>query len=648
MASSGLLFLANAFVCQKLFFTEYLNWWGSTDGPFIAIARYAMDHHGDLSWWPLWFGGMPYHTVYCPLFPHLVALSAWVFRASPALAFHAMSALFYAMGPVTLFWMAWWFSRSLPWSLLAGLLYSSVSPAAILFPLIRNDVRGWYNLTRLYNVLIYGETPHVAAMTLIPLAVIALDAALTRKRLLFYPLAAVSIACVALASVTGTTGLAMAFFAYFAMKPLRELLPSLLRAAPIGLLAYGLVAPWYPPSTIRLIVSNSEWSLGDHFPFTGWHILFAALLLGGAVVLNLALSHVSDSSGVRFAALLLLISAAVTVPAFLGMKFAAVPQPLRFRLELEMAVCLAVALGLAHLPMSAVRAAFASALIILSAGELVHNRRQANKLIEPVDAKARIEYREAMWFQNNLPGRRVFAPGSVSLWMNIFNDVPQLGGCCDQSIPNFEQRVALYTLYSGQNAGTQDGAISTLWLQAYGVHAIGVSSPGSEEYFLAYANPMKFEGVLPVLWRDGPDAIYGVPQRSGSLAHVMARSQLISRRPEHGLDVEPLRPYVQALNDPTLPLATLDWTGAGAGRVTAELPPGDVISVQVSFDRGWKARVNGVEKKITEDPLGMMVIDPGCSGECVVDLRYEDDREMRIAKILCVVTLLVSVICVTV
>ncbi len=604
-----------------------------------------MQHYGDLLWWPLWFGGMPYNTVYCPLFSYLVAVAALGLHASPALMFHALGALFYCLGPVTLFWMAWWFSRSTAWSYLAGLLYSSVSPAAILFPIIRSDVRGWYNLTRLYNVVIYGETPHVVALTMIPVALIALDVALTRKKLLYYPGAAIAVACIALTSVTGTIGLAMALFAYLAMKPVRELLPALLRSACVGLLAYGLTMPWYPPSTIRLIVANSEWSLGDHFPFTGWHVLFVCLLIISAAVLNKLLGRLRDAESLRFAVLLLLISAAVTVPAFLGMKFAAVPQPLRFRLELEWAICLVAALGLARVSFPPARLAIAFILAILCVGELVHNRHRAREIIQAADWKNRIEYREAAWFQNNMGDRRVFAPGSVSLWMNVFNDVPQLGGCCDQSIPNFEQRVALYTLYSGQNAGTQDGEISRLWLQAYGVHAIGVSGPGSSEYFLAYSNPKKFDGILPVLWRDGADVIYGVPQRSDSLAHVIEPSQMISRKPLHGLDVDPLRPYVAALNDAALPLATLQWTGPGAGRITAEIPPGDLISVQVSFDTGWRARVNGVVQRIAEDSLGMMVIYPQCSGNCTVDLRYESDAEMGIARMVRLVSILACIAC---
>jgi hypothetical protein len=134
-----------------------------------------------------------------------------------------------------------------------------------------------------------------------------------------------------------------------------------------------------------------------------------------------------------------------------------------------------------------------------------------------------------------------------------------------------------------------------------------------------------------------------VPQRSDSLAHVIEPSQVISRKPEHGLDVDPLRVYVRALNDPTLPLATLQWTGASSGRIAAEIPAGDLISVQVSFDKGWRARVNGVEQRIAEDVLGMMVIYPQCSGSCVIDLRYEGDPEMRVARIAQVVSVLTCI-----
>src|SRR5207245_273332 len=113
-------------------------------------------------------------------------------------------------------------------------------------------------------------------------------------------------------------------------------------------------------------------------------------------------------------------------------------------------------------------------------------------------------------------------------------------------VSNFESRIALYTIYTGQNAGTHDAEISILWLKAFGAHAVAVSGPRSTEPFKPLVNPPKFDGVLKELWRDGDDAIYEVPHRSASLAHVIDRSSVISRAPAQGLDVEPLMPYITA------------------------------------------------------------------------------------------------------
>jgi hypothetical protein len=91
-ALAALLAAANAFVCWKLFFTEYTNQMASIEGAFIAFARYTRDNFGDLTWFPLWFGGMPYHNVYGPVFHHAVAAAALAAGVSPALSFHALAA----------------------------------------------------------------------------------------------------------------------------------------------------------------------------------------------------------------------------------------------------------------------------------------------------------------------------------------------------------------------------------------------------------------------------------------------------------------------------------------------------------------------------------------------------------------------------
>ena len=576
---------------------------------------------------------MPYRDVYGPALHHLVALVAVVFRISPALAFHQTIALFYCFGPVALFWMAYRFSGSIACGFWSGLLYSVISPSAILIPAVRADVGGVRNLRRLYNLVVYGESPHVAALALVPLALIAIDATIRRGKPVYYALGAILTAALALTNVTGTVGFALALMAYALAMPQARTRASLLKIALVALLGYGLAVPWLPPSTIRLIVTNSQHSQGTNYPFRFLPFLMAIAVVA---VLYFVSARLRLSPFCRFSLFLTAIAGIITTAAFVG-SVAIVPQPERFQLEMEMGCCL-VGAGLVHLSKGSQFLA-SGLLAVLCLAAFVHDRSFASRLIQPIDIKSAIEYREAKWFDRNMSGRRVFAPGSVSFWMNIFTDTPQFGGCCDQGVPNWQQRVALYTIYTGQNLGPRDGETSLLWLQAYGVHAIGVSGAGSREWYKPFGNPRKFDGLLPVLWREGGDIVYAVPQRSESLAHVIREPQVIAREPRDGSDIAPLQPYVAALNDPNLPLATLRWIGGSSATVDADLRDGDLVSVQVTYEPGWHALVDGTERLIRSDALGMLVVHPQCEARCTIKLFYDGGWEMRIATVLGFVSL---------
>ena len=270
-----------------------------------------------------------------------------------------------------------------------------------------------------------------------------------------------------------------------------------------------------------------------------------------------------------------------------------------------------------------------SALAALCIVQTVRFRRFAPTEVTPIDITQTIEYRMAKWFDANMHGRRVFAPGNVSLWMTMFTDTPETDGCCAQGMPSFEHSIADYAIYTGQNAGRNDTRFSILWLKAYGADAIGVSGRHSTEVFHPFWNPYKFEGVLPVVWRDGDNAVYDLERRSQSLAHVVKPGQIVSRPPENGLDVAPLIPYVQAIEATDAPRADFRWLNGHQARIEADVPPHKLISVQVSYDPGWRITVAGARRRAFADALGLMVIDPQCEGHCVIDLEWGGGAEAR-------------------
>jgi hypothetical protein len=300
---------------------------------------------------------------------------------------------------------------------------------------------------------------------------------------------------------------------------------------------------------------------------------------------------------------------------------------------MEMAVIATVLFLLRSVP-GRVAAPVVAALCLV---QVFTYHRYAASQTRPVDIRATVEYRMAKWFEDHIDGRRVFAPGSVAVWMNAFVDTPQLIGCCGQSVPSFEQSIAGFTIYSDLNAGNRDAEVSLLWLKAYGVSAIGVTGPRSTEFYKPYAHPHKFDGALPELWRDGDDVVYNVPGRSASLAHVILPEQEIRRVPVNGLDVDPLRLYVAALDDPALPVAEMQWVNSHHIRISAPITPPQEISVQMSYVPGWRASANGVRAAVHADAIGQVVIEPRCNGPCTIDLAYEgvpEARWLRIAQII--------------
>ena len=76
--------------------------------------------------------------------------------------------------------------------------------------------------------------------------------------------------------------------------------------------------------------------------------------------------------------------------------------------------------------------------------------------------------------------------GSPAFWFNVFTDTPQLAGGHDPFAPNWLTRIAVFTMYSGMNAGQRDAEVCILWLKAYGCHAINVSGPESLEHYKVF------------------------------------------------------------------------------------------------------------------------------------------------------------------
>ncbi len=622
------IFALNAAICWPLFWIEYLDDFQSNEGFFIAFGKFMRDYFPHCRWVPWFNAGMPFENIYLPLVPALVALTSLLTHGSLAHIFHAIAALAYCLGPVFLFLFAWRVSGKFWPSLSSAVLWSLVSPSALI-PQIWRDMGSTWGSRRLQNIVYYGETPHNVALCLLPLALFIFVRFLEKPGAPRFALSVLAAAAVFTTNAFGIVGLSVSLVLLAVSRDDLRWRP-ILSASAVLATAYLMICRVFPPSLIRQIATNARLAAAEDRPALPPPDLVALFLL--AIAALCWITRRLPGAILRFSLLFTAFFGGIVALAFWG-NIGFLPQPPRYHLEFEVGVCLLAPFALEpllrRLPPKAAPAAALGCLAFF-AWAAVQDFRFARRLIHPVAITRTVAYRQARWIAGRFPGERVMVASEDQWWFNLFADNPQLGAGPEPSAPNWVERAAVYTIYSGQNAGDQDGPISVFWLKAFGCAAITVPGPASRDHYHPIRNPAKFDALLPLVWREGGDSIYQVPLRSPSLAHVIPASAVVSRQPIHGLDIGPVRAYVAALEDPAIPPASLSWENPQRAHISAGLASSQVISVQVTYDPGWRARLAGRPVPVHADQLGMIIIEPHRAGHCDLVLEFTPGFERTV------------------
>lgn len=617
------------YLCREVFLREHTGYMNSMHGFWMAISRLAGAHWLVPAWWPYWDGGMPFEHTYAPLVPAATRCIAGLSGASISRAFHALAGFIYCLGPLTMFIMAWRLSAAPGYGFAAAVAYSLTAPAQLLAPEDRFRWGSVGDAWRLYLNFVWDEAPHLLALALASIAMIFLARLLADgRRRRDWLLGVVFAAGAVLANPFGFTILAMAAVSLWLASGARR--HGLVRMLAVGVVVYLLVSPFYPPSLVAAIGTNSR--LHDAWPATS--IAAAGVAALGTMLLWLALRRWTRDGFVRFLALFAwLVSGPPLLETWLGWHY--LPQANRYKIEMEWALALLAAFaarGLIGRFRWRWRVLVCLPLVWLAGRQIAVQRGFAKTVLRSVDIRQTVEYRAALWIERHLPGQRVMAPGSMAQWMNAFSGVGQLSGGPFSTTPNLVQQLAVDAIYRNRLAGDRDAALSLLWLKAFGVEAVATTGPASQEFWKPFTNPEKFHGRLPVLWQEPGTTLYRVPQRSSSLAHVIPATASVTRRPRDGLDTAELERYVAALDDASRPVARLRWTGSNRAVIETQLARGEVVSIQVNYHPGWHARVNGTEAAIHRDGLGLMRIEPACQGACPIELIYDGGWEFRLCR----------------
>ena len=476
---------------------------------------------------------------------------------------------------------------------------------------------------RLVTLIVYGEGPHLTALCLLPLAIGLLHVALTKRRPWYYVLAALAIAAVPLSNWLGAMALAFSH-----------------RGVPAGGLPHALalgVGSHGGAGHLRIRAGVAVDVAGDHrgdprqcsARGQQFRIEHGAAHLpggGGGGISAGGVGHGAQQGGAGHA----LCAAGVVpvrrygarpllVPALAGAAAGTLP-PGNGHGVLGGAGVPGVAAGVARIPRRAawgvgIAAALACVPIV------VHQRRAAREMGKPIDIRTTIEYKTAKWLDAHMPGQRVFAPGTIGFWLNAFSDVPQLTGGFDNGIVNPMLPHVIYQVYAGDK---QQVGIDLL--KAYGCDAvIGGGKESAEVY-----HPVRAPGEVR--------RADGIVARAAATSSTMCRGGRGAWRTPCGssdqvqltpvaYDTTAIQPYLAALDNPSYPAAAFHWRAPGDAVIAADLKPEHILSVQITWDKGWKAYAGGQRVHAWGDKLGQMVVEPRCSGPCTVELKYDGGTE---------------------
>jgi hypothetical protein len=311
------------------------------------------------------------------------------------------------------------------------------------------------------------------------------------------------------------------------------------------------------------------------------------------------------------------------------------PQPNRYKLEMEMALCLAAAFSLrpwiGRLTPS-VRRALLLVALALAAEQTVDHRKLEKKFTVSRDVTGTVEYRAAAWARKTYPNIRFFLPGSMAQWANTYTDIQQFtGGSFSMATNQVQQRADTAIGFGAVNV-QEDVHLTLTWLKAYGVGVVAISGKDSQEYWRPFTHPEKFDGVLPALWKESGVTMYRVPLREFTLAHIVPEGALVRHAPKAPDDLSEVERYAAALDDLSLPGTQFQWEGRNRIRIRTTAAPGQALSMQVSYHPGWHATVAGQPRELRKDGLGLMWLRPGQTGPCEVVLSYDGGWELRLCR----------------
>ncbi|MSV27906.1 MAG: hypothetical protein EXQ52_04060 [Bryobacterales bacterium] len=612
---------------------------GSIEGGYASMLRFIAAHPNPWGWNPAQYCGMPTALIYLPLVHYLAAPLLWIVPGLDAAHAHRIvTTAFACLAPVSVFFFVRYFTRSRWWAFGAALSYTFFSPLYGLIEAISRDRGDVYLPWRLQVLVKYGEGPHTVGLALLPPALVAIWSAGASPGFRRLLIAAMMAAAVALTNWVAALALTLSVAAMLltAAGMRKESGFRISRVIAAGALAWLLAAFWMTPAFIRNIAFN--WTT-DSLNFdlrTPQYALLGGCVASLVLLRLILLRYLPRETYLCFVTLAcLLFGWIVQVRYSYGID--TIPESHRYALEFSMFLLLAL-FAWFRLAMRSGNGVTrfcaigpAAVMLITGAPDALTYVSRSHEKWKPVPKEQTVEYRLARWLDERHPAGRVMASGGLRYRLNMWFDIPQVGGAFESGLSNRIPHQMAFRVRTGTgSAPGEEGRNAIVMMKSLGVEYVVVHGPASKEHYRDYKHPAEFEGLLEQVYREEGDVIYRIPFTS--LAHLVRPDQLPG---EFLRGYEPeLARYVAAIGDNSVARLRVEWQGTRSLAIEGPIQAGHVISLQVSFDPGWTATQAGHSIRIDRDNIGFMVLHPAPASSARIEMRYNGTREQHLTALI--------------
>jgi hypothetical protein len=566
----------------------------NNDYIYMSLAR--MFREQPWTWNALQYCGTPVAYLYPPLFHLLIA----AMPASIGHAYHFLSALGYALVPVSLYILAVQLFRSRYAAAFGAMTYLLLASPVYALPLWRNLARTFHYAPWGFVTLIgYNEAGHTFALAI---ALASLAAAWSNR----WTLSAVLAGMVFLLNWPGIIGLCLGLAAMGVAKT-REL--GWLQAGAKCLttlgIGYGLSAFWMTAGAFSTATLLDRMVLRPEEQAVPWNQKTWIVIVAGCTLLAIAFYKRTPMAVSYLLASISLFGTVVATFSVAGNSL--LPLPHRYVLELNAALVLAIAW--------LVTLGKRWSIAVVAGTVLIGGWAARDFLLDPWRPQpsrataGQPAFQIADWLQQNAPSDRVFTSGELDGSLNALTTVAQVGGT-RQGISNPLVLAAQRQISYNCMERTQAARLNELWLRALDARFVVAHNATSGEHFHWFVQPEAFSN-FPIAWTNhAGDTIYRVPapgQQSAVVVDLVKLRQLPKMKSTGDLAfLESYVSWAQGVRP-----AQIRWTRPDEAEIDAVTGENEAVLVKVNYDRGWRSAGNAVRA----DPIGFLLIEPKSVGQ---------------------------------